>query len=72
MDWWRRPARKRIRATTRLIAPATMEMPTPSSTRWIGCGASSRPTEVYRMLAAASMMSAPSKPLEKYSALLCP
>ena len=64
----RRPERTSSRPTDRLIADATAETAMPRPTSSIGCGSRSRATAVTAMPTAATRISAPSTPAEKYSA----
>src|SRR5918995_1464559 len=66
------PARRITSATPPLIAAATSVTASPSPTFCKGCGSMSRSQAVTPIQAAAIKMSALSRPLEKYSALLWP
>ena len=72
MDSCRFPARSRTRATPRLTAAASPLIARPSAGSWIGCGSMKRRTAATTMPTAATTISSPSKPLEKYSALVWP
>ncbi len=60
------------RAVTKFIAPATMATRMPGPRRSSGTGSISRCTAETTIATAATMISAPSTPLEKYSALSWP
>jgi hypothetical protein len=68
----RRPTRRNTSATVRFTNEATTEIARPRPTCSIGCGANRRGKAVAMMLSAATRISAPSTPLEKYSAFSCP
>jgi len=66
------PARKSTNATPPFKAAATSVTESPSPTFCSGCGSINRPQAVAAIQPAAMIMRALSRPLEKYSALLCP
>ena len=69
MLWCWRPARSSTSATARLIAVATVVSAKPANGVSSSRGAISRGMAAHTMPAAASTISAPSMPAEKYSAL---
>ena len=66
------PARRRRTAVPPLIADATTEIPRPSPTFSIGRRCLRRSTAATAIATAAAMIISPSKPLERYSAFVCP
>ena len=54
------------------MAELTTDSMIPKPTACKGCGSNKRCTAAHTMASAAAMISTPSKPLEKYSALWCP
>ena len=72
MLWWRRPARCSTSAVARLIAVAAALIPRPRTAVSSGCGWRSRGIAVAKIPPAASTISAPSMPAEKYSAFEWP
>src|SRR3989304_4425081 len=66
------PARRRIKATPKFAKDAMIETIIPIPTCSRGSGGISRWVAAYAILIAATNIKAPSTPLEKYSALLCP
>ncbi len=72
MEWCLRPARYRTLATPKLMREAPVETSRPMPIFSMGAGWSSRSTADQAIATAATMMSPPSTPLAKYSALSCP
>jgi len=69
MERTSRALRSIVQASTPLSAELTTASAMPRPTCSIGCGFIQRCTAAHTMPSAARMMSRPSKPLEKYSAL---
>ena len=72
MESCRLPTLSSTRATAKLTADATALAARPRAGSVIGCGSMNRRTAATTMPTAATAMSSPSNPLEKYSALVCP